>query len=68
MSVVLVDVNDAVYVATFTTDLQAVGFAATDATNVWVLRPLSEVPGINNLGLDADLGVYTNAFLTEAMG
>ncbi len=67
MSVVLVDVSDNVYVATFTTQRQASGVSVpTGLTNIWLLQRLEDVPGLERNGLLGSIDAYRSGYVTRA--
>lgn len=66
MSIVLVDVNENVYVASFTTQRQAEGVGAPTRTNVWLLQPIDEVPGLQRLGLADRVDEFRGEYRTRS--
>ncbi len=68
MSILLVDTNDNVYVATFSTNVQAEGVPQPERPNVWLLERLDDVPGIDRLDLRQSLDTWRADIRARAGG
>lgn len=67
MSVVLVDIAQRVFVASFSISQRSIAGARPDLNVVWVLEPLAEVPSLQDFGLAGQIAAFEQEYVTAAM-
>lgn len=67
MAVVLVDITQRVFVASFSISQRAITGARPDLNVVWILEPLAEVPSLPDLGLAGQIAAFEQEYVAAAM-